>query len=59
LSATALLILVIVVLLIWGGRWYGPAPLRGNDNLHWLLVLLVVLFVLHVLGVIHISGLRR
>lgn len=39
-------ILIIVLFLGWGGGyWYGPGPVRGNNLLHIVAVIVVVLVV--------------
>ncbi len=39
-----LLLLILLLLVFWGGGYYvGPAPLRGNNLLHIVLVLVVIL----------------
>jgi hypothetical protein len=46
-------VLVLVLVVLWAGGYYrGPAPVRGNNALHLLLVLVVVLVALELLGVL-------
>lgn len=51
-----ILILVLIVALWGGGFYYGPGPIRGNNLVHVLLVLALVLIILHVVGVVRLRG---
>ncbi len=53
---SALLILIVVLLLFgWGGGyWYGPTNIRGNNAVHVLLVIALLILVLSALGVVRI-----
>jgi len=44
-----LILLIMLLVLFWGGGYYvGPGPIRGNNLVHVLLVLAIALFLYEV-----------
>ena len=43
-------ILIIVLLLGWGGAYWGPWNYRGNSLIHVVLLIVLVLVVVQLLG---------
>jgi hypothetical protein len=52
-------LLVVVLVLVWAGGYYrGPAPVRGNNLFHLLLVIVLVLVVWQLMGGTSLHRLR-